>query len=507
MVDAEKWRKAAKWNRMKGFTRAHLKIGNYEIPTHVTEEAKTSPTMKLEARSDEMGYIDSCFPYYPYEFCGESERRTIPATSRTLRSGNAPRTIRNALGKKLWGFEKHFEPAFYDEGGDILGTDDAKRRKREESPEYMKLFLNVENEGSQIMSRNCGRLMSRRERRFLWASLELYRKRKRVTQAREASLSSLSSIATDSENEMDSEPPRKRVKSSPFGRQDDWIPIESQYSGAGIDDRTRRVRFADETQKIRAALSSSGMSSDPATTSGLIVYDKHDAERTFCKERSRSPPMDRVDSESSTASRYHLDERHSVEPIPEEPTGVEQPTQDSSTEVTFRKRMDSGFDLDFSIPDGLEEYRKQHLDSTSRPTRLGATDTCPSTAMESSSFDYYTERPTTPEGNARQSPKAGAVGKLKHGISHIVITPPSPEADRTPLKLYFTAPSTPVTGHTQEDTKNDTRHSLSHNRTSLATTMKMDTDMDKAASKTRSNYVKQEPIEDDVLDLPSYLHF
>ncbi|KAG4439861.1 hypothetical protein IFR05_004637 [Cadophora sp. M221] len=451
MTDAEKARKTTKWNRMsrrKAITRAHLKKGNYKIPTHVTGESKISATTKLEARSDETGYIDSCFPYHPYELCSESESQPVTATYQTWRSGSASTNIQNSHGRKLC-----------------------------ESTEYTKLFLDAENDGSQIVLRNCGRLMSRRERRFLWASLELYRKRKRAREAREANLSSLSSIATDSENEMDIEPLQKRIKTSPFGRQDDWIPFESQDSDQGVDGRTRRARFAEEIQNMRASLSSSGISSDIATTSGLTLSGKRDDERTFCKERSRSPPMDRHGSESSTASRYHHDERHSIENIPVKLAGVELPTQESATEVDFRKRKDSGLHLDFSIPDGLEAYWKQHLDYTSRHTGLGATGTRLNRSIDSC-LDNFSEGPIITEDHGHENTKADTMRERKHSISHIIITPPSPEADKTPLEVKVS--QTPLTP--------------------LAAAIEMDTDMDKATSKTGINYVKEESIEGDLSD-------
>ncbi|KAH7364410.1 hypothetical protein BKA65DRAFT_572746 [Rhexocercosporidium sp. MPI-PUGE-AT-0058] len=503
MVEPGKARKAARWgnlSRRKGILRAHLKTGNYEIPTHVTGQIKTAPTTKLEARKDEMDCIDGWFPYDSHELSVDRESRMMPDTSRTLRSGNVSTSIPTNYGEKPWEEPEIPESARYYRSSDGVNAADTKWGEHRESPVSMRLVLDAENDGSEIVQRKPGRLISRRERRFLWASLELYRKRKRAREAREGNLSSPSSVATDSENEMNCEPPRKRVKSSPFSGQDNWIPIEDQHSGQGIDGRMKRVRFAEEVQRIRASSSSSLSSKNIVIVSEQNVNDNDDQEKTIYKERSRSPPRDRDGSESSTDSRHHLEEQHSFEDTPEAPIETEQPVQDLRTEVTDRKRKDSGIVL---VVSNSEELSKEHIHRTSRPAHLAAADACLDRTMESC---HLQEEPTSPKRDSPRNIMAGTVGEPKHNISHIVITPPSPETDKTPLKLYFTTSTTALNRHTREDVEVDTRGSLSYFQDPFSAAMDiMDTDVGETTSKP--SIVKKEPLDDDVYEfaLPSPL--
>ena len=116
--------------------------------------------------------------------------------------------------------------------GIFLRPYDERKRKFLTSAEYTRPVLDPAIDSSETTARFPGRLVSRKDRRLLWSSLELYRKKKRQREAREARqavLSSPDSIITDSVNEPHL--PRKRAKRSP--------PSNPQESSTSISDSCR----------------------------------------------------------------------------------------------------------------------------------------------------------------------------------------------------------------------------------------------------------------------------
>lgn len=432
------------------------------MPTTPPQRTPKKPATKLKAQAKTAGYIDSCFSYYPYEFCGDKGSgvgEAAPAPS--LISGSVhqsaasaiPNTAAtpNANKKHSLQPEEMSGPVFSYKGGHTVGPQDAKTRKPRESSEFLNVVLSPENEGSIIEPRNPGRLVSRKERRFLWPSLEHYKTNKRAREAREGSTSSLYSIVEGREREKDSEIPQKRIKHSPAtDRYYGWTPINSEHPEKS---RTRRVRFAEAIRKIRASSSSSELSRHLPTKSGQTLGDRHDHNQTIIKERSRSPPRDRNESESSEESRYHRDERHSVEQILDAPAGVSQATYEVTAKDTGRERRDSGYesyDPEGRIPSHLEQHpehipRLTYLDSIN--CKLGP----------------HTKKTAMLEVD-KKCTKTRTAKDPKHSIAKIIITPPSSEACNISLKSESpTDESSMLEADNDTKTKaaNDTKHSIS----------------------------------------------
>lgn len=130
------------------------------------------------------------------------------------------------------------------------------------SAEYMRLVLDPAIYSSETAARFPGKLVSRRDRRLLWSSLELYRKKKRqreAREAREAGSSSSDSIITDSEDEPDL--PRKRARRSPPSNLQEYSTSFSDSYRSYHIDRKREFRFVKQLYE-RPGFSSSSNSSD-----------------------------------------------------------------------------------------------------------------------------------------------------------------------------------------------------------------------------------------------------
>ncbi|KAH7417103.1 hypothetical protein BKA64DRAFT_717919 [Cadophora sp. MPI-SDFR-AT-0126] len=316
LCDVTKPRSAAKWERLscrKELPRIHRKATGCEFPPTFEEENSGVAATKLEASSSKAGYINSDFPFYSYEFSGDNEKRANPsAASRSLPSTTFPR-VQPLLHPKLKERSRRTPPSTQKK----FSTSDVAFQLAQKTTktgvffypaENMRLVLDPAIDSSSIKARNPGRLVSRRDRRLLWDSLELYGKKKRE---QEAGMSSLESIVTDSENEVDIGPPRKRIRrSSPTTREDDCSLIDNSYH-AKLRDRTRKFRLATQHQRRREFSSSSTSSTTSETNSAQLPDGKHDHEAPF-KERSRSPPNDRASTESSAASRFNREDRHNV---------------------------------------------------------------------------------------------------------------------------------------------------------------------------------------------------
>ncbi|PVH88419.1 hypothetical protein DL98DRAFT_566054 [Cadophora sp. DSE1049] len=454
--NAAKTRRAAKWERLsrrKELLRTHQKATGCEIPPSFDVNKTRPPAMKLEAQSSTAGYIDSCFPYRPYEFSGDNENRAnSSARSRDTRSASMSRSTTasksKAQEKKPSESVEHSEPVRYVRRGIVLSPKDAKKRKFSNAAEYMRLVLDPAIDSSGIKARNPGRLVSRRDLRFLWDSLELYRKKKRQREAREANLSSSDSRVTDSENEVDIEPPRKRVRRSPPSDPQASSTLIKSSSRADLRDRTRKVRFAKQHQSLRGFSSSSGSSTGSETNSAQMLDGKHGHEAP-CKERSRSPPNDREATECSAASRFNKDEKHNVKHI-----------FDATAARTTRKRRDSGYS------EGLSNSREQYLDYISVLDRLNPIYGCLDTT--NASVKHSPKASEISESDGSQITEAGPTSHPKHSTLHILITPPSPKTNKRQLRVVSTPKATRINRTTKSYAEDNERGQLRHGVESLS---------------------------------------
>ncbi|KAK0126213.1 hypothetical protein ONS95_007827 [Cadophora gregata] len=396
-------RRAAKWDRLsrrKEVFRLHQKATGCEIPPAFEVQDPKCSITKLEAQSSAASYLDSFFIYSPHEYTDDDEsqiKRHAMSPKKPPLATKCKTTIASKVER-----EKRSRPSQHSMPVRYIGGD-VSRSKVEESVgefagsiEYMRLVLDPEIDSSGIMPMKPGR-------------------KERQQETREADLSSSDNTGIGS--------PQKRSRRTTSNPQNISTSV-SNPSRADLTDRTKKITFATQNSRGRGSSSSSGLLSG-SETNMVSMLDGKQGYTVSYKERSRSPPKDREATESSEASRFHIEKGHSAEHIIDQPAAKH-----------VKQRRDSG------CTEEPENRDEQCLDHNSNFGQLQSGKGCSDSTKPSSNH-------STEASESQSSHIANIVSEGERNL-RIDIAPPSPYTNKTILKQVSTQSASRLIRPTKE---------------------------------------------------------